>query len=148
METNFFIDLLSPWLLSSIAVDIYQDQEAVRFIYAVMYVDIFLMTLLCLQVLFTRLFDSTHAAKHQFHQNFLLMELLINFPVTLGVIGTLISISIAVAKAEGGNLGEVMDEHFDAAVVTTVIGGLVYGYCFLLQATLYRYLDRRPPEKA
>lgn len=148
MEFTLLSGLFSSWFLGITALSIYQEQESVRFIYLLMFLDIFLMTLLVFQVLSTRLFVSTHMAKNQFHQNFLLMELLINFPVTLGVIGTLLSISIAVAQAEGGNLSEVMNDNFDAAVVTTVIGGLVYGYCFLLQSTLYRYIDYPDQKKS
>jgi hypothetical protein len=147
MEFSDFFSYLIPWFISSTAWEIFQKQESVQFIYILLFLDLFIMTFLAIRIFFVRFFlKSNELAENQFHRNFLLMELLINFPVTLGVIGTLISISIAVTQAEGGNLSDVMNNNFDAAVITTVIGGLVYGYCFLLQAVLHRYLYSSKPQ--
>lgn len=143
-----YIELLihvCSWFVSSTALEIFQKQESVQFIYVLLFLDLFIMTFLVIWILSLQLLRSNGLAKIQFHRNFLLMELLINFPVTLGVIGTLFSISIAVAQSEGRNLSDVMNNNFDAAVVTTVIGGLVYGYCFFLQAALSHFLGHSNP---
>jgi len=147
LDIEVLIDIVGSWFVSSTALAIYRDQEPVRFIYVLLFIDIFLMNFLVIRILAIKRFFSHPFSKTEFQRDFLLMELLINFPVTLGVIGTLVAISIAISKAQGSNLSAVMTDNFDAAVVTTVIGGLVYGYCFLLQALLYRFLNREANEK-
>ena len=135
--------MIASWFVSPTALAIYRDQEAMRVIYILLFIDIFLMNFVVIRILAVKQFSSHQFSKAEFQRDFLLMELLINFPVTLGVIGTLIAISIATSKAQGSNLSTVMTDNFDAAIVSTVIGGLVYGYCFLLQGLLYRYLHKR-----
>nr|VFK60769.1 MAG: hypothetical protein BECKUNK1418G_GA0071005_101314 [Candidatus Kentron sp. UNK]VFK69458.1 MAG: hypothetical protein BECKUNK1418H_GA0071006_101414 [Candidatus Kentron sp. UNK] len=148
MEIEVLIDMVASWFVSSTALAIYRDQEPVRFIYILLFIDVFVMNFLVIRILAIKQLSSHQFLKIEFQRDFLLMELLINFPVTLGVIGTLIAISISASKAQGSNLSTVMTENFDAAIVTTVIGGLVYGYCFLLQALLYRFLNKEIHEKA
>ena len=149
MDFSDFFSYLIPCFISSTAWEIFQKQESVQFIYILLFLDLFIMTFLTIRIFGIRFFSkSNELAEHRFHRNFLLIELLVNFPVTLGVIGTLISISIAVVQADGGNINDVMSKNFDAAVITTVIGGLVYGYCFLLQAVLHRYLYPSKPQNS
>ena len=127
-------------LISETAVSIYKGQVAVRFIYDILFLILFLMTWLSIEIIFNK------NQRHFFTQHYILMEFLINFPITLGVIGTLYAISIEVAENNTKAIHDVITSNFGAAVVTTIIGALVYGYCFLLQALVSRYINNDSEE--
>lgn len=75
-----------------------------------------------------------------FKKYFILTEFCINFPITLGVMGTLISISDALNR-NPTDLANVISGNFSAAILTTVMGGVVYGYSFLSQALMSRHVN-------
>ena len=129
-------------LINNSCLAVYEAQQSVQWIYDALFIIIFLMNCIFLEVIFL---DKTERKKN-FKKNFIYMEFLINYPVTLGVIGTLYSISVEVSSSDKKQaLSEVMSSTFDMAVVTTIIGGLVYGYCFILQAIISKFFVKNNP---
>lgn len=120
------------YLLSNELINTYERQPAVSFIYDAL----LLITTVCTFIFFYILLSEKKLQKKLFERYFLITEFFTNFSITLGVIGTLYSISNEVSLSGEVNLSQVISNNFDAAVVTTIIGGLCYGYCSMLQAIL------------
>jgi len=115
---------------------IIESQQNVQFIYFLLFFMLWMMTYLTFKI------ARSHKKVQHFNENYYLMEFLINFPIALGVIGTLYAISqqIALSNTETSLL-QVMSSNFNQAIVTTIIGGFSYGYCFILQGLLARYIN-------
>lgn len=65
-------------------------------------------------------------------KNHELVDFFINYSLLLGVMGTLLSIGIAVSEVQGAiEFAEVISGSFSSALVTTIVGGIIYGYCYL-----------------
>ena len=129
-------------IINDSSINIYNTQVSVKFIYDTLLLITFLMTFCFISIYFNK------NKKNLFQQYFVLMEFLINFPITLGVIGTLYSMSIAVASLSSNEkVSDVISLNFSSAVTTTIIGGLVYGYCFFLQAILSKHIIQLEHDK-
>ena len=129
------------YLISNQLLITYKLQSEVSFIYD----GLFLIVTLCNLIFFYVLLSDKSIQNLLFKRCFLAMEFFTNFSITLGVIGTLYSISNEVSSDPTTSLSNVISNNFDAAVITTIIGGLCYGYCSILQAFLGWKI--RPHEK-
>lgn len=70
-----------------------------------------------------------------FLRNQAMMDFCINFSVALGVMGTLLSIGVAFASASG-DISQTIGSYFGTALLTTVVGIILYGYFFVFQAAI------------
>ncbi len=75
-----------------------------------------------------------------------LVDFCVDFSLLLGLLGTLISLGTAVSKANQGEFESVISENFPAALITTILGGMIYGYCYLLRAIIFKRINNIPHE--
>lgn len=73
-----------------------------------------------------------------------LIDFCVDFSLLLGLLGTLISLGTAVSKANQGEFEAVISQNFPAALITTIMGGMIYGYCYLLRAKIFQVLNKNP----
>lgn len=103
---------------------------------------VYLLQLLIL-VLFNYVFiNCTYKLKlgnNPVYINPVIVDFCINYSITLGVMGTLIAIGIAVSDGKSSAaFTSSISTAFASALITTIIGGVIYGYCFLLNAYLFK----------
>lgn len=70
-----------------------------------------------------------------FKKNQVFIDFFINYSVALGVMGTLVSIGAAFSRSDG-DIEHTISNYFGPALLTTVVGIVLYGYFFLWQAIL------------
>lgn len=72
-----------------------------------------------------------------------LIDFCVDFSLLLGLLGTLISLGNAVSKANPGEFEMVIAENFSSALITTIVGGMIYGYCYLLRGKIFQIIHKK-----
>ncbi len=82
-------------------------------------------------------------------------ELTVNLPVIFGVMGTLIGVTFAIADQmamaqgtmTGQDFGNALSGSFGTAITTTIAGGIVHAYCFLLSSLDHYMAEKSIPKE-
>lgn len=136
MFSYLFSDIASYLTGSDFLEKLYAEQSYVFFIYDILFISLCIMNFIIILFLIT----PKESRSGFFKKYFILIEFCINFPITLGVMGTLISISDALSNNQT-DLANIISGNFSAAILTTVMGGAIYGYSFLSQALMSKHVN-------
>ena len=110
----------------------------------VIYVSLFLCLFLSIYLNLYIIFSKKDLAMYKYRKYSQFLDFSINFPLTLGVMGTLISISTAVSSGDvivSHDISDIITENLSSAVMTTVMGGGIYGFSFALQAFTFSLIN-------
>lgn len=135
-ECLIFAGLFLPHLITGLT-----EQSTVAWIYLFLVAMAAGRTWLTLNMLFLSIKDKRHFVE----KTHVFSELTVNLPVIFGVMGTLIGVSEAVAVKFGTQDTALLEQgsqafieafsgSFSIAITTTIVGGIVHAYSFLLSS--------------